>query len=105
MLITENEFHQKINTGEFPVIVSFGASWSGNAEMLFIMLQDLDDEFEGQVDLCLADVEDNRELAEQYGISEVPTTLIINNGEVVDFFAGMISKGRIRSKIESCLVF
>lgn len=105
MLITENEFHQKINVGRSPVIICFGATWSGNGEMLFNMLQDLDDEFKEQVDVCLADVEDNRELAEQYGISEVPTTLIINNGEVVDFFAGMLSKGRIRRKIEALLVY
>ncbi|MFK7982444.1 MAG: thioredoxin family protein, partial [Saprospiraceae bacterium] len=78
---------------------------SGNAEMLFNMLQDLDEEFEGQVDVCLANVEVNQSLAEQYGISEVPTTLIINNGEVVDYFPGMLSKGRIRQKIEALLVY
>ena len=104
MVINENEFHQKINGGRHPIVISFGADWSGNAEMLFNMLQDLDSEFEGQVDVCLADVEGNQNLAEQYGISEVPTTLIINNGEVVDYFAGMISKGKIRRKIEVLLV-
>lgn len=105
MLITENEFHHKTTGNSHPIIVSFGADWSGNAEMLSNMLIALDGEFEGQVDVCLADVEDNKDLAEQYGISEVPTTLIINKGEVVDYFPGMISKGRIRRKIEVLLVY
>lgn len=103
MIITEHDFHNKINGGHNPLILSFGAEWSGNAEMLSNMLQDIDNEFNGQIDVCLADIEADPNLAEQYGISEVPTTLIFHNGEVVDYFTGLLSKGRIRQKIEDCL--
>jgi len=103
MIITEHDFQDKINGGQNPLILSFGAEWSGNARMLSNMLQDIDDEFNNQIDICLADIENDPSLAEQYGISEVPTTLIFNNGEVVDYFTGLLSKGRIRQKVEICL--
>jgi len=105
MLITESDINNKISNGQNPFIVSFGAEWSGNTEMLSNMLQDLHHEFGEQVDVCLADIDVYPDLADQYGISEVPTTLIFNNGEVADFFTGLLSKGRIRQKIEACLVY
>lgn len=105
MLITEKDFNQKVTGSGTPIIISFVAVWSGNSEMLSNMLRGLDGEFNEQVDICFTDIEDNPDLAAQYGIREVPTTLIFNNGEVVDFFAGMISKNRIRQKIEALLVY
>lgn len=105
MLITENDFNSKVSGCNNPIIISFVAEWSGNAEMLSNILLDLDEEFEEQVDLCLTDIEDNPDLADQYGISEVPTTLVFSEGVVAHFFTGMISKNRIRQKIEDLLVY
>ena len=105
MIINENEFNKKVSGSNAPIIIFFGAEWSGNSEMLSNLLQNLDEEFNDQVDLCLTDIDNNPDLADQYGISEVPTTLIFNEGEVVDFFKGLVSKSRIRQKIESLLVF
>lgn len=99
MRISETEFNHHMNGSSTPTVISFGAAWSGHSEMLFNILENLDNEFDSTVNFCLSYIDEYPDFANQWGIQEVPTTLIINNNEVVDYFVGLMPKKKIRRKI------
>lgn len=103
MRTSQTKLNQIITRKDVPTIVCFGTQWSGNAEMLFNILGDMENEFGNNADFCLVDMEENADFANHWGVREIPTTLIISNDEVVDFFTGLMSRGRIRQKINAHL--
>lgn len=103
MRISETEFNHQMNGSGTPTVISFGAEWSGHSEMLFNILENLNNEFDDNVNFCLSDIDEYPDFANQWGIQKIPTTLIINNNEVVDYFVGLMPKRKIRRKISTHL--
>ncbi len=103
MEISTTEFYDKINSSSTLVVAIFGAEWSGTADMLRNVLDEVVRNFGTNVDLIWTDIEDCQDLADEWGIREVPTTLMFQDGEVVHHFTGLLSRNKVRQKIESLI--
>lgn len=81
-------------------VVDFSATWCGPCKMLAPIFHELAEET-ADVDFFNADVDENRGLAEKYGIQGVPSVLVFKNGELADRSIGFQSKEKLRQFIEA----
>ena len=86
-LLTTQEFRDKIfdyindkewkSKSDLPVIIDFYADWCGPCKMVAPILEELADEYEGQLYIYKVDTEQELELASVFGIRSIPTFLFI----------------------------
>jgi thioredoxin 1 len=71
--------------------------------MLGPIIEELHGDYDGKAVVGKVDVDNNQQIAMQYGIRNIPTVLIFKNGEVVDKFVGVAPKASIAEKLNSFL--
>lgn len=86
---------------EFPnLVVDFWAEWCHPCRVMAPIIEDLAGVFAGKVVFGKVDVDNNREVAKEYGISSIPTLLFFKNGELMDREIGAVPKNNIKQKLE-----
>ena len=100
--ITKENF-ASLKTGNQPLVVDFWATWCGPCRMVAPIIDELAKQYDGKIVVGKCDVEDNEELAAEYGIRNIPTILFIKNGEIVDKIVGAQSKAKFEEKFEALL--
>lgn len=81
-------------------VVDFSATWCGPCKMLAPVFHELAEEM-GDIDFFNADVDENSELREKYGIQGVPSVLVFKNGVQADRTVGFQAKEKLRRFIEA----
>ena len=100
--ITSENF-ASLKAGNQPLVVDFWATWCGPCRMLAPVISELAKEYDGRITVGKCDVEDNDELAAEFGIRNIPSILFFKNGEVVDKVIGAQPKAKFVEKIEALL--
>lgn len=102
MEITSQNFNELIAQGK-PVMVDFWATWCGPCKKIAPLIEELAAEYEGRAIIGKVNVEDEDELASQFGIRNIPTVLFIKNGTVVDKQVGACPKSELENKLTAIL--
>ena len=97
--ITDSNYKEVLAEGK-PVVVDFWAPWCGPCKMVAPIIEELAAEFEGQVIIGKCDVDENGDMAAEYGIRNIPTVLFFKNGEVVDKQVGAVGKPVFVEKVK-----
>jgi thioredoxin 1 len=100
--ITDANFKELVN-GDKPLMVDFWAEWCGPCRMIGPIVEELAEEYEGKVVVGKVNVDENDELAGEFGIRSIPTLLFFKNGEVVDKHIGAAQKSLIETKLKGLL--
>jgi thioredoxin 1 len=100
--ITKENFAE-LKAGNLPLVVDFWATWCGPCRMVAPIIEELAAQYDGKIVVGKCDVEDNEDLATEFGIRNIPTILFFKNGEVVDKLIGAQSKGKFEEKFEAML--
>ena len=100
--ITKENFAE-LRAGNLPLVVDFWATWCGPCRMVGPIIEELAKQYDGKIVVGKCDVEDNEELAAEFGIRNIPTILFFKNGEVVDKLIGAQSKAKFEEKFEAML--
>ncbi|MDO4986314.1 MAG: thioredoxin [Prevotella sp.] len=100
--ITKENFAE-LKAGNLPLVVDFWATWCGPCRMVAPIIEELAAKHDGKIVVGKCDVEDNEDLAAEFGIRNIPTILFFKNGEVVDKLIGAQSKGKFEEKFEALL--
>ena len=98
-----NENFESLKNGDMPLVVDFWATWCGPCRMLAPIIEELSKEYEGRITVGKCDVEENEDLAAEFGIRNIPTILFFKNGEVVDKVVGAVAKAKIEEKMNALL--
>ena len=100
--ITDSNFQEILAEGK-PVVMDFWAPWCGPCKMVGPIIDELATEYEGKVVIGKCDVDENGDVAAEYGIRNIPTVLFFKNGELVDKQVGSAPKSAYVAKIEAIL--
>ena len=100
--ITDSNFQEILAEGK-PVVMDFWAPWCGPCKMVGPIIDELATEYEGKVIIGKCGVDENGDVAAEYGIRNIPTVLFFKNGELVDKQVGSAPKSAYVAKIEAIL--
>ena len=100
--ITSENF-ESLKNGAQPLVVDFWATWCGPCRMIAPIVAELAKEYDGQITVGKCDVEENDELAADFGIRNIPTILFFKGGEVVDKVVGAVRKAKLDEKFKALL--
>ncbi len=101
--ITDDNFEQEVINSETPVLVDFWADWCGPCKMIAPMVDELADEYEGQVKFAKLDVDANPKSAMTYGVRGIPTLLIFQGGEAVKQVVGAVPKSVLKKNLDEAI--
>jgi thioredoxin 1 len=101
--ITGAEFAQEVLQAELPVLVDFWADWCGPCRMLAPVLDEAAQELEDQVKVVKVNVDEEQDLAGEFGIMSIPTLILFKKGEAVETMAGFMPKRDLVARIKPLL--
>ena len=84
--VTKDNFNE-VKASDKPVLLDFFATWCGPCRMIAPFIEQIAEAHPEYV-VAKIDVDEERELAEQFGIQSIPTLVVIKNGEVVNTAVG-----------------
>ena len=98
-----NENFSTLKNGNLPLVVDFWATWCGPCRMVSPIISELAEVYDGKVVVAKCDVEENEDLAAEFGIRNIPTILFFKGGEVVNKLLGAQPKDKIDEAIQQLL--
>jgi thioredoxin 1 len=95
--IAGTDFHSEVLGSEVPVVVDFWAPWCGPCRMVALEMERLSKDVGGRAKVVKVNVDDNRELAMEYGVMSIPTIAKFEGGQVVGQIVGARDAATIAS--------
>lgn len=99
--IDNSNFESDVLKASEPVVVDFWAEWCGPCKMIAPALEEISTEMAGQVKIAKVNIDENPELAAQYGVRSIPTLLMFKNGEIAANMVGAAPKSRLADWIKA----
>ena len=100
-ITTEN--FESFKNGELPLVVDLWATWCGPCRALAPVISELAEEYDGKIVVGKCDVEENDDIAMEFGVRTIPTVLFFKGGGRVDKFVGNAAKSKIEEKFKALL--
>ena len=98
--VKDTDFSQKVLKSDLPCLVDLWAEWCAPCHFIAPILKEIAKEYEGKLNVCKLNVDENPKTASEYEIMAIPTLLIFKNGKLVDKIVGLQDKKEIAKKVE-----
>ena len=92
--IKKNNFQNEVLNSEMPVLLDFWASWCGPCRMVSPIVDEIAAE-RGDIKVGKVNVDEQPELAAQFGVMSIPTLVVMKGGKVVNQIVGARPKAQI----------
>ena len=102
-MVTDATFEAEVLKSDIPVLVDFWAPWCGPCRMVGPIIDEISTEYADKAVVGKVDVDANQEFAAKYGVRNIPTVLVFQNGEVVGRQVGVAPKASYTDAIDALL--
>ena len=94
--ITGDNFEGEVLKSNKTVLIDFYADWCGPCRMMSPIIDQIAEEMQDKIKVGKVNVDENQELAMEYGVMSIPTIVILENGEVKNTLVGVRDKNEIK---------
>ena len=99
LTVSEENFESEVLKSDKPVLVDFWATWCGPCRAVAPVLDQIAEENDG-VRIAKLNVDENQQLAFQFGVSSIPTFILFKDGKIADRTMGAMPKAAFESFIQ-----
>ncbi|MFA5880846.1 MAG: thioredoxin [Eubacteriales bacterium] len=103
LTLTKDNFKNDILDAAGPALVDFWAPWCSPCRMIAPVIDEMAAEYAGKVKIGKVNVDENREVAVEYGVMSIPTLVLFKGGQVVDKVVGFKSKNDLKALLDKYL--
>jgi thioredoxin 1 len=93
--VTDASFKEDVLDEALPVLVDFWAPWCGPCRAVAPVLDQLDAELAGRLQIVKMNVDENREIPGALGVRSIPTLVVFKEGKAVQGAVGALSKAQM----------
>ncbi len=101
LYLNELNFNQATENGV--VLVDFFAEWCGPCKALSPVIDELASEFEGKASITKVNVDENSNIAAQFGVRGIPTVVILKNGKLEKQLVGVHPKNIYEEELKKIM--
>jgi thioredoxin 1 len=103
LTLTQDTFKNDVLNSKEPVLVDFWAPWCGPCRMVAPVVEEVAADYATKIKVGKVNVDENQELASEYGVMSIPTLCLFQGGQVVSRMVGFRPKKEIVAEIEKLL--
>ena len=92
--VNKNNFNQEVLNSDKPVLMDFWAPWCGPCRMVVPLVEEIAEE-RSDIKVVKINVDEEQELAMQFGVMSIPTRVVMKNGKIVNQVTGARPKAQI----------
>jgi thioredoxin 1 len=93
--VDTNNFEADVLKSSEPVVVDFWAEWCGPCKAIGPSLEEISDEMAGKVKIAKVNIDENPDIAAQYGVRSIPTLVLFKDGEPASMQVGAKPKNAL----------
>jgi thioredoxin 1 len=97
--VTDDTFEAEVIQSNVLAIVDFWAPWCAPCHMIAPILREIAADYDGQLKVAKLDVDQNPQVATQFGVMSIPTMILFKDGEAVERLIGYMPKERLLERI------
>ena len=98
--VSDQSFESDVLSAATPVLVDFWAEWCGPCKMIAPIVDEIAEEYEGQVSVAKLDADENPNTMMAYGVMGIPTLILFKDGEAVERITGFLPKERLLDRLQ-----
>ena len=84
-------------------IVQFKTEWNGGCQIMAPVYEELSRHYSSKAKFFTIDTDEEKSIAKEYRIKELPTIMIFRKGELIDIIVGLTPKNILIAKIEEAI--
>lgn len=100
LVITKENFESEVLKSDVPVLVDFWAPWCGHCINLMPTVEEIDGEADGKFKVGKINIDEQPELAAEFGVMSIPTCAKFENGELKKKVLGALPKPALLAQLE-----